>query len=179
MKPQPMVCARDVEKTSAWYQQVLGAQSGHGGPEYERILKDGELILQLHHFDADEHSNMGAAGSSPHGFGVSAGPGGVELVRRLTRTLAAIDADDVTDRGGGADISPMRPLGVPQLGLRQDTHYYFDYHHTTADTFDKIDRDDLDRNVAAMAVLAWSLAEIDERLPRLPVEKDVAASPEH
>ncbi len=70
MKPQPMVCARDVEAASRWYQQVLGAKSAHGGPEYERLSVGDELILQLHHWEADEHPNMGAADAAPHGFGV-------------------------------------------------------------------------------------------------------------
>ena len=69
MKPQPMVCARDVEAASRWYQQVLGAKSAHGGPEYERLSVGDELILQLHHWEADEHPNMGAADAAPHGFG--------------------------------------------------------------------------------------------------------------
>jgi len=136
-----------------------------GGREYAKAHAD-----EMENHVAAIESDSGAG--TPVGFGVSAGEGGVERVRRLTRALRVIDADDVTDRGGGADIGPMRPLGVPQIGLRQDTHYYFDYHHTTADTLDKIDRDDLDRNVAAMAVLAWSLAETETRLPRLPVEGD-------
>lgn len=136
-----------------------------GGREYA-AKHAAEMPLHVAAIESD------SGAGTPLGFGVSAGDGGADLVRRLTRVLRAIGADDVTDRGGGADIGPMRPLGVPQIGLRQDTHFYFDYHHTTADTFDKIDRGDLDRNVAAMAVLAWSLAEIGERLPRLPVEGD-------
>ncbi|MGI8945417.1 MAG: VOC family protein, partial [Thermoleophilaceae bacterium] len=48
MRPQPMISVADVEASSRWYQQVLGATSGHGGPEYERLLVDGILIMQLH-----------------------------------------------------------------------------------------------------------------------------------
>ncbi len=70
MKPQPMVCARDVPAASHWYQQVLGAKSAHGGPEYERLTVEGELILQIHHWEADEHGNMGDPDAAPHGFGV-------------------------------------------------------------------------------------------------------------
>ena len=48
MRVQPLIAVRDVAASSCWYQQLLGCESGHGGPEYERLVKDGELILQLH-----------------------------------------------------------------------------------------------------------------------------------
>ena len=55
MKIQPMITVRDVETSSRFYQQVLDAKSGHGGDEYEQIVRDGVLLLQLHHRDAHEH----------------------------------------------------------------------------------------------------------------------------
>lgn len=71
MKVEPMIAVRDVEASSRWYQQVLGCQSGHGGPEYEQLVnQDGELLLQLHHWHADEHANMGDPEKAPHGYGV-------------------------------------------------------------------------------------------------------------
>ena len=142
----------------------------------ENGLAGGKAYLKEHLAEMPNHvaaieSDSGAG--TPVGYGVSAGEGGVAMVREMTRPLAAMDADDVTDEGGGADIGPMRDHGVPQIGLRQYTHYYFDYHHTEADTFDKVDKGDLDRNVAAMALLAWSLAEAEEPLPRLPLKEDL------
>ena len=97
MKPQPMVCARDVEATSLWYQQVLGAKSAHGGPEYEMLTIDGELVLQLHHWEADHHPNMGDADFAPHGFGVQLWFEAADFdaaVARI-RTLGAEIAEDV------------------------------------------------------------------------------------
>jgi len=55
MRPQPLICVRDVEASSRWYQQLLGCESGHGGPEYERLVSDGWLILQLHRWDVAHH----------------------------------------------------------------------------------------------------------------------------
>jgi catechol 2,3-dioxygenase-like lactoylglutathione lyase family enzyme len=56
MRAQPLLVVRDVEASSRWYQQVLGCQSAHGGPEYERLVApDGTLIMQLHHWDAEHH----------------------------------------------------------------------------------------------------------------------------
>ena len=70
MNPQPLIAVRDVEASSQWYQRVLGAQSGHGGAEYERIVCGGRLILQLHHWDAHEHPHLGRPERGPVGNGV-------------------------------------------------------------------------------------------------------------
>ena len=77
--------------------------------------------------------------------------------------------------GGGADISPLGKAQVPLMNLWQDTTHYFDYHHSAADTLDKVDPGDLARNVAAMAVMAYLLAESETPLPR----QEPPALPEH
>jgi catechol 2,3-dioxygenase-like lactoylglutathione lyase family enzyme len=59
-----MLVVRDVAASSRWYQDVLGLQSGHGGDEYEMLLSDGELVIQLHDVDAHEHPLLGAPPSS-------------------------------------------------------------------------------------------------------------------
>jgi catechol 2,3-dioxygenase-like lactoylglutathione lyase family enzyme len=55
MNPQPLVCVRDVEASSRWYQRLLGCQSAHGGSHYERLVADGKLILQLHDWYVEHH----------------------------------------------------------------------------------------------------------------------------
>ena len=55
MKPQPLICVADVEASSRWYQGLLGCQSAHGGAEYERLVSDGGLVLQLHRWDVEHH----------------------------------------------------------------------------------------------------------------------------
>ena len=54
-RSQTMLMVRDVEASSRWYQELLGLTSDHGGPDYERLLADGELVLQLHHEGTDHH----------------------------------------------------------------------------------------------------------------------------
>jgi predicted enzyme related to lactoylglutathione lyase len=54
-RPQPLIVVRDVEASSRWYQKLLGLRSDHGGTEYERLLADGVLVLQLHHRDVEHH----------------------------------------------------------------------------------------------------------------------------
>ncbi len=69
MHPQPLIAVNDVEASSLWYQRLLNCQSEHGGREYERITSGGKLILQLHHWDADEHPHMGDRELQPYGNG--------------------------------------------------------------------------------------------------------------
>jgi catechol 2,3-dioxygenase-like lactoylglutathione lyase family enzyme len=70
MSPQPLICVRDVEASSRWYQQLLGCDSAHGGPEYERLISDGQLILQLHRWDVEHHHGPIADPNVPPGNGV-------------------------------------------------------------------------------------------------------------
>ncbi|ENX19972.1 hypothetical protein F892_02890 [Acinetobacter vivianii] len=59
MYPQPLIAVADVEKTSQWYQTVLGLESGHGGKEYEQLLFEQCMVLQLHQWQAHEHPHIG------------------------------------------------------------------------------------------------------------------------
>jgi Zn-dependent M28 family amino/carboxypeptidase len=56
--------------------------------------------------------------------------------------------------------------GVPGIGIIQDGRKYFDYHHSAADTLDKVDPQELRENAAAMAVMGYALASMPEPLPR-------------
>ena len=135
----------------------------------ENGLRGGRDYAWRHREEMDRHVvaiESDSGGAAPLGFGVSAGEGAVTIVEEIAQHLAIIGADDVKSSGGGADISRMREYRVPQMGLRQDTTYYFDYHHTRADTLDKVEPHDLDRNVAAMAWMAYALAEREDPLPR-------------
>jgi catechol 2,3-dioxygenase-like lactoylglutathione lyase family enzyme len=72
MRPQPLIAVRDVEASSRWYQRLLGCKSGHGGPEYEQLVFEGELLLQLHAWDVedDQHRHMGSPKIKSRGNGV-------------------------------------------------------------------------------------------------------------
>src|SRR5882724_2789190 len=66
----------------------------------------------------------------------------------------------------GADIEPMEKAGVPAFAPIEDSRFYFNYHHTAADTLDKIVPKELAENAAVVAVLAYSLANMEQPLPR-------------
>jgi hypothetical protein len=63
---------------------------------------------------------------------------------------------------GGADIGPLRELGVPVFELQHDASKYFEIHHTDADRIDRVGPQDLAFNVAAYATVARSLADGSE-----------------
>ena len=102
----------------------------------------------------------------PTGFGFTGSDAALALVRQVGGLLRRIGADTVTRGGGGVDIEPITELGVPAMGLNTDGVRYFWYHHGTADTADKLDPREMAQCVAAMAVMAYVMADMPERLPR-------------
>lgn len=71
VRPQPLICASDVEASSRWYQYLLGCRSDHGGPNYERLKIGGNLVLQLHSFREEHHHGpIGDPNDMPYGNGV-------------------------------------------------------------------------------------------------------------
>ncbi len=87
------------------------------------------------------------------------------LLRNIAPLLEPIDVD-ITRGGGGADIGPLQRDGVPVMGLHVDGSRYFWYHHSEADTLDKLDPREMALCVAAMAVMAYVVADMPESLPR-------------
>ncbi len=102
---------------------------------------------------------------APRGFGFSGTDAAYAVVRQIGALLSPIGADSISRPGGGADIGPIMQLGVPGMGLEVDGTRYFWYHHTAADTPDKLDPRDVSKSVAAMAVMAYVAAEMPERIP--------------
>lgn len=71
MRPQPLIAVTDVEASSRWYQHLLGCQSAHGGPQYERLVAGGTIVLQLHRFEvAHHHGAIGNPEDRPYGNGL-------------------------------------------------------------------------------------------------------------
>ena len=66
----------------------------------------------------------------------------------------------------GADIEPLEKAGIPAFSPIQDSRFYFNYHHTAADTLDKIVPKELAENSAVVAVAAYALANMEQPLPR-------------
>lgn len=69
MHAQPLIAVADVEAASLWYQGVLACKSGHGGPDYEQLMFDGRMILQLHRWGVHEHRHIGNPDAPARGNG--------------------------------------------------------------------------------------------------------------
>jgi carboxypeptidase Q len=110
---------------------------------------------------------MDGGAERPTGFGLSSS-GDLQAmlgkVREIGKLLERIDAGSIQPGGGGADIAPAMLDGVPGLAVRTVGTHYFDWHHTRADTVDKVKPEDLRANIAAMAVMAFVLADMPEPL---------------
>jgi hypothetical protein len=85
-------------------------------------------------------------------------------LRRIGSLFDGIDAASVKWGGGGADISPLTRDGVPGISLDTVGEHYFDWHHTHADTIDKVSPADLRRATGMLAVMGYVLADMPGRL---------------
>jgi len=103
---------------------------------------------------------------SPKGFGFSGSNSARELVEEIHELMKPIGANTISEGGRAADVAPLNDEGVPVMSLKVDGSKYFWYHHTDADTFDKIDFNEFNRCIAAMAIMAYVVADLDEPLPR-------------
>jgi carboxypeptidase Q len=101
----------------------------------------------------------------PLGFGFSGSDSARAIVRQVARLLARIGADSIFRGGGGTDIGPIMQRGVPGMGLNDDGPRYFWYHHSNADTVDKLDPGEMAQCVAALAVMSYVVADLPETLP--------------
>jgi carboxypeptidase Q len=142
----------------AWMDEESG---GAGSQAYTKDYS-AEFIRTV----AAIESDSGAA--HPLGFDVKMTPHAAELLRPVLGVLQSFGATAVQPSSypPGADIAAMSEAGVPALGLLQDGRTYFYYHHSAADTLDKIVPAELRENAAAMAVMGYALASMKDPLPR-------------
>jgi len=136
----------------------------------ENGVEGGQGYLERHRDDLTKHvMAMESDGGvfSPRGVLVAGTAPAVEVVRQVGQLLRPIGADRVTkvDSSPEADIEPMVTLGVPGIGLDVDGTRYFWYHHSDGDTLDKLDPAEMGRCVALMAVMAYVIADLPDRLP--------------
>jgi carboxypeptidase Q len=125
-----------------------------------------EYSADFPHYVAAIESDSGAA--HPLGFEVKATPAAIDALRPVQNVLQSIGATvlEPTSYPPGADIEAMSNAGVPGFGLMQDGRTYFNYHHSAADTLDKVVPAELRENAAAMAVMAYALTNMKDQLPK-------------
>ncbi|MBI1760960.1 MAG: M20/M25/M40 family metallo-hydrolase [Acidobacteria bacterium] len=154
LKLQPKRTIRVV----AWMNEENG---GAGGRTY---FQDYQASVAKH-FAVLECDN---GAGHPTGFMAHVKPEALPPLQPIAEVLQAAGASVVrwTNQSVGADIAPLEDVGVPGFTPLQDLRSYFTYHHTPADTFDKVQPRALAENAAVMAVLAYALANLPEALPR-------------
>ena len=138
-----------------------------GWTNEENGTRGGQGYRAAHANEIDKHQFAMESDNGvfrPFGIAVVANDSATAMLRRIAPLLARIGADSVVKGGGEADIGPLLAAGVPGAGLEVDGTRYFWFHHTNADTPDKLDPRDVARCVATMAVYAYVLAEMPERL---------------
>ncbi|OEZ89610.1 aminopeptidase YwaD precursor [Janthinobacterium sp. HH106] len=144
----------------AWMNEENG---GRGGQAYFEAHKQalGKQYAAI---------EMDSGAGRPFGILASVGPKSEKLFAPLRAALLPMGAHVFTRRDalGTGDLHRLETGGVPSFEPLVDSHSYFHYHHTPADTLDKVDPDNLKRNVALMASLAWFLANIDGEIGRAP-----------
>ncbi len=135
----------------------------------ENGLRGGNAYRDAHRAELSKHVLAIESDSGiyrPEGFGLAAtaAPQVRADLEEIAKLLGGIRASRIAANGGGADIGPIMREGVPGASLDVDGTHYFDIHHTSADTLDKIDPQDLALCVAAMAVMAYVVADMPQAL---------------
>ena len=128
----------------------------------ENGLRGGRAYAAAHAGEVHVAGIEADSGSgAPWGFGVGKDQADLDALLAYAPLFEELGAGTFTLGGGGADLSPLTADGMLGIGLHPDTSHYFDLHHSPADTIDKIAPYHLERNAAAMALMAYILAERD------------------
>lgn len=141
----------------------MNEENGLAGGKGYAAAHQSELARHVAALEADSGAGR------PIGVSVQAGEGGAAQLRPWLGALESLGLAEAADGdAGGADISPLEPFSVPMIAVQQDTSHYFETHHSAADTLDKVQPEALAKTAAAVAVVAYALAEMPQPLPRPP-----------
>lgn len=121
-----------------------------GGRKYADLAEENNEI----HVAAIE-SDRG--GFTPRGFTMSVSDSQYKQISNWSHLFKPFGASEFIRGGGGADIGPLERFGTALIGFYPDPQRYFDYHHATTDTFDKINKRELDLGAGTMASLLYLL----------------------
>jgi hypothetical protein len=152
--------ARRTVRFVGWMSEENGSA---GGQTYFK-LNSGTLVRQIAAIESDNGAGR------PLGVSAHVPAEVMPQFKPLMTALAPLGATilDRREEPGGSDVEYLDAGGVPTLAPIVDTRTYFDYHHSAADTLDKVDPDNIRRQAALMAMMAYFVAELPEPLPRLP-----------
>ena len=141
-------------RVAFWVNEENG---GRGGVAYREWV-GGQIA---NHVAAIE---MDGGAEAPRGYGAGVDGDSLEILRQIGTLLERVGASQVGLGGGGSDIAPLLRDGVPGLSELTSGAHYFDWHHSDADTLDKVSVEDFRKNVASLAVMSYVLADMPGRL---------------
>tara|TARA_B100000029_G_scaffold137233_1_gene132040 strand:+ start:830 stop:2221 length:1392 start_codon:yes stop_codon:yes gene_type:complete len=135
----------------------------------ENGMRGNKAYKEMHLDELDKHvlaieSDGGVF--APKGFGFTGSETAWKIVEEIHELMKPIGSNNLSQGGRAADVGPLNDEGVPVMSLKVDGTKYFWYHHTPADTFDKVDFDEFNRCVATMTIMSYVVADLDEPLPR-------------
>ncbi|MGE3336066.1 MAG: M20/M25/M40 family metallo-hydrolase [Rhodospirillaceae bacterium] len=133
-----------------------------GGTAYRDSYKD-QLAKHVLAMESDD-------GVLPiEGYDFAGTPKARETIAQIVKLLAPVGGTTLNDGFNGADITPMVTAAkIPAMSPDVDMKRYFYLHHTPADTVDKVDANEMARMTAAMATIAYVVADLPEALDRAP-----------
>jgi carboxypeptidase Q len=143
----------------AWTNEENGSRGANG-------YRDAHRAEVEKHVMAMESDN---GPFKPLGLGITAGQGGLAMATDIASLFRSFGATDAQEGGVDADTGPLNALGVPAMSPLVDGTRYFWYHHSSADTMDKLSPREVAECVALMAVTAYVVADMPEKLPRAAV----------
>jgi len=140
----------------------MDEENGGGGHDAYAKAHEAEIANHVAAIESD------AGAGHPLGYSMKLSPAAIAALQPVADILRPLGCTvfRTTSRSPGSDIDPLVEAGVPGIGIIQDGRKYFDYHHSAADTLDKVDPQELRENAAAMAVMGYALAEMPDALPR-------------
>jgi hypothetical protein len=141
-------------RVAFWVNEENG---GRGGDAYRSWVGD-KIKDQVAAIEMD------GGAEAPLGYGAGVDASSMDTLKQIGKLLERVGAGEITGGGGGSDIAPLIKDGVPGLSERTVGTHYFDWHHTDADTLDKVSLDDFRKNLASLAVMGFVLADMPGRL---------------
>lgn len=125
---------------------------GRGGKKYAEMAK----LKNEKHIAAIESD---AGGFSPRGFSSDVTPQVKAKIKSWRPLFEPYGVYNFDRDGSGSDVEPLGLTGVPCMELMPDSQRYFDYHHTAVDTFDAVNKRELELGGAAMAAMVWMISQ--------------------
>jgi hypothetical protein len=140
----------------------------------ENGLRGGDKYAEQARLNGEKHVfalESDAGGFTPRGFTIDSDAANFTQIKGWTSLFEPYMIHYFEKGGGGADIGPLKEDGMVLVGLRPDSQRYFDYHHAANDTFDAVNKRELELGGAAMASLMYLMDTYGTKTETSPVKK--------